>query len=114
MLALLLGAAVALPPTFLGPDGPMLLGPAVPGALGKGDAVAVVDHLSGRLWLELPLASGERAVWDGASWSLPEQVEGAPPLVDLDEGQRLVGVQVGADARFQLRYDDTGGIRSLR
>ena len=124
MLAALIGAALALPPAHLGPDGPAWIGPLPPRQHARElrgapwtDAVVVVSPLDGSLWVQAQDLPGVTRVWSGGEWTVDgaRLTEEWPPtnavsyrLVD----ERLWSVtSVGGSERF--RYDRDGRLTSI-
>ena len=113
MLWFLVGAAVALPPALLGPDGPMWVGPLPPGP--GAPIVVVVDPDTGVLHVEERERDGRLRAWEGDHW----EIDGVPldpeePVAGhrFDDG-RLIGADAFFGARRKVQYDDDGRISTL-
>lgn len=125
MLAALagLGAALALPPALLTPDGPAWLGPLPPRADGRTgapwtDLVAVVSPVDGQLSVQERDHPEILRVWDGAGWTVdgarisetwPDHEQLAYTLVD----GRLRAV-AGANGQQRFAYDPEGRLVRIR
>ncbi|MFT5682647.1 MAG: YD repeat-containing protein [Myxococcota bacterium] len=124
MLIALLGAAFALPPAYLSPDGPAWLGPLPPRQLGGAlrgapwtDAIVVVSPLDGSLWIQEQDLAGQTRVWSGGEWT----VDGVRIASDWPPGD-AVGYQLVDGALWgvssvggseRLRYDGDGRITMI-
>jgi YD repeat-containing protein len=118
LLALLVGAALALPPAVLGPDGPLWIGPMPPvsGQDGGGEARVVVAPLTGELWVEEQLPGGALRAWTGSRWTLngaPLTEEAKAPGHRFEDG-RLVAAPGAHGATQAYAYDEAGRLRSIR
>ena len=124
MLSALFGVALALPPAYLGPDGPAWLGPLPPRQSGGSlrgapwtDAIIVVSPLDGALWIQEQDLPGQTRVWSDGEWTI-DGARIAPdwPADDaigyrLVEGALLGVSSVGGSQR--MRYDTDGRLTKI-
>ncbi len=115
LLALLAGPlsvrpaqAHAPPPPVLGPDGPLHLGPLLPGD-GDPRGEVMVDPLSGQLFLALPGLAG-RFTWDGRTWELDDEPLDGPDDLERQRAERREPGQGETQAPTTpgLRWEWTG------
>ena len=113
MFWFLVGAAFALPPALLGPDGPMWVGPLPPGP--DSSLVVVVDPDTGVLHVDERERDGRIRSWATDHWEIdgvaldPEEPESGHRF---DDG-RLVGADTSFGERRKVQYDDDGRISAL-
>jgi YD repeat-containing protein len=121
LLALLAGAALALPPAVLGPDGPLWVGPLVPrsglsGSTQGAGPFVVIEPTTGALWVEEHLPDGALRVWSEGAWRL----NGTPLTEELGEvghrfaEGRLVSAPGAQGAVVHFGYDDDERLASIR
>ncbi|MEC8422963.1 MAG: RHS repeat domain-containing protein, partial [Myxococcota bacterium] len=121
-LALVVGAAWAMPPALLGPDGPTWFGTVVPSdrdVLPGGPDSVVVDPRSGLLSIVERDHPGVVREWDGRRWT----VEGGgvdrswPPrdgfVYDLTDDGQLTSATTSTGVRRRYLYDDDGRLAGV-
>lgn len=121
-LALFAGAALALPPALLGPDGPTWFGPVPPAsraALDGGPVAVVVDPRTGQLSVVERDRPGLTREWDGRRWAVGGGGVDAewPPRdgfhYELEDDGRLLSATSSAGVRRRYLYDDAGRLTGV-